>query len=718
MKKWISLLLGTALALQCTAFVAPGADPAVERFQEQGILVGDETGDLRLDQPITRAEFSRLVWETGLVQESGEQEKTFTDVSASHWGYAFISRMAASGLLCGDPEGTFRPEDSITLLEAERIGLRILNNGDPMLNLSVVDCAARAIDSNLLLNVTALQEEAITRKDAVCLLYQVMEEKKEQEISDDFVFSAPLAGYGAAGGGGTNSFSGGMTMETSEDGGSSSASSAVMGGCYAPIPMPYVPVEEPFGEDYASVEEGGFHSPSLSPLSTFSIDTDTASYSNMRRFLLSGQIPPKGSVRIEELINYFDYETLPPQDGAPFGVTTEVGECPWNREHLLARISIQGEELSRQQRQPQNLVFLIDVSGSMYSKNKLPLVKKSMNLLLEQLDERDSVSLVTYASGTRVVLEGVSGDQKEVIRQAINNLVAGGGTAGADGLALAYRQAEANRKEGNNRIILCTDGDFNIGPSSNAEMKDLVTRYREQNIFISVLGFGIGNYKDSRLEILADNGNGNYYYIDNLKEAKKVLADEMTQTLYTIARDVKIQTEFNPQTVSQYRLVGYENRMLQAEDFENDQKDAGELGAGSSVTALYEIIPGTSDQADLRYQSAEASGSSDLFLLKIRYQQPQGSESRLLEFPVGAQPQEQTSDDFRFAAAVAELGMLLNQSEYSGSASYDQVLSLARGARGEDPFGYRGELISLVDLLKIIDQSVADGESPVVRWND
>ncbi|MBE7043183.1 MAG: DUF3520 domain-containing protein [Ruminococcaceae bacterium] len=685
MKKIITLLLGLVLVLSCIGAYA-GNDVAVEKLQEEGILVGDETGDLRLDDTLTRAEFSRLVWELGFIKEE-ENLKTFSDVPKNHWAYEFIGKMASVDLLCGYPDGTFRPDEPILLVHAERILLRVLNSSS-MMDLTDFECGAISLEKNLLTGVTALQYEEITRRDAVHMIYQTKEEYLESESADQD--DAGVLGV-SSGGGSANLM---MSMPTEDKTESSGAVS--IGGSLGPMDIGYS------AEEYAPIEESGFKDAIISPLSTFSIDTDTASYSNMRRFILSGKKPEKGVVRIEELINYFTYENKFPQDGTPFGITTEVGICPWNEEHLLARISIQGEELKQEERQPQNLVFLIDVSGSMYSSNKLPLVKKSIHLLLDQLDERDSVSIVTYASGTRIVLDGVSGTEKETIKEAIDQLSAGGGTAGSEGLLLAYHQAEKNLKEGNNRIILCTDGDFNIGVSSNAELKELVSEKREKGIFISVLGFGIGNYKDSRLEILADNGNGNYFYIDNLKEAKKVLADEMIKTLYTIAKDVKIQAEFNPATVAQYRLVGYENRMLSTEDFENDQKDAGELGAGSTVTVLYEIVPGTGKASDLRYQTSEIIGSNELFCVNIRYKEPEGTESKLLQFPV-TEITAQVSDDFSFAAAVAEFGMIINESEYSGLASYDSVLSLAKNARGEDEFGYRSEFVSLIDLLRMID---------------
>ncbi len=696
MKRKISILLCVCLLFGCLITFA-GADTAVERLQQDGILVGDETGALRLNDTITRAEFSRLVWETGLIEE-GKTFATFSDVSDTHWAYSFIGKMAGAGLLCGYPDGTFRPEEPIQLIHAERILLRVLFE-DPMLEATDFQCGSLAMDLNLLDYVRALQYETITRQDAACMIDGTRTEAIDGDTSVDFIPAVLKNQMTAITSGGGSSVK--TEMITDEDGAVSYDVSAPIAAIGGTVSLPF-PFEEGSTENYAPVEESGFRKTAVSPLSTFSIDTDTASYSNMRRFVLSGNKPTKGAVRIEELINYFTYENRQPENGEPFSVTTEVSACPWNEKHLLARVSVQGEELQNEERQPQNLVFLVDISGSMYDKNKLPLVKKSIGLLLEQLDERDTVSLVTYANGTEVVLEGVNGTEKEKIQETIDSLYASGGTAGEAGLNLAYKQAEAHLKDGNNRIILCTDGDFNIGPSSDAEMKALVEEKREKGIFISVLGFGMGNYKDNRLEILADNGNGNYFYIDSLKEAKKVLSDEMTKTLYTIAKDVKIQTEFNPDTVEEYRLIGYENRMLNTEDFTNDKKDGGELGAGSTVTVLYEIIPGKGTDAELRYQTAETTGSDELFCVNIRYKEPKGTESKLLQFPT-KDISQRASKDFYFAAAVAEFGMLLNQSEFCGSASYDSVLSLAKDARGEDEFGYRSEFISLVDLMRMIE---------------
>jgi Ca-activated chloride channel family protein len=470
----------------------------------------------------------------------------------------------------------------------------------------------------------------------------------------------------------------------------------------------YQPAPEFNTEGYSAIHENGFKSPIREPLSTFSIDVDAASYSNVRRFINEGQKPVPDAVRIEELINYFDYDYPQPKNGHPFSIIYELGDCPWNSANKLLHIGLQGEKMMNDEVPPSNLVFLLDVSGSMDEPNKLPLLIKAMKLLVSQLRAQDRVAIVVYAGSSGLVLPSTSGNQKEKINTALERLQAVGSTAGSAGLKLAYQVAEENfMKDGNNRIILATDGDFNIGPSSNAEMERMIETYRNKGIFISVTGFGMGNYKDDKMEIIADKGNGNYAYIDNLMEAKKVFINEFSSTLYTIAKDVKIQIEFNPAYVKEYRLVGYENRLLNEEDFDNDRKDAGELGAGHTVTALYEIVPakGNADQSRrLKYQQSdvlpEASVTNELATIKFRYKKPDSDKSILMTetIPHAALPIGKTSENFRFSAAVAGFGMLLRESEYKGTMDYDQVLALARAAKGLDKDGYRAEFIRLVEL--------------------
>ncbi|MBO9594532.1 MAG: VWA domain-containing protein [Niabella sp.] len=462
-------------------------------------------------------------------------------------------------------------------------------------------------------------------------------------------------------------------------------------------------------EGYAPITENTFQITKEHPLSTFSIDVDKAAYSNVRRFINDGIRPPAGAVRVEEMINYFDYDYTPPQNGDPFHVITEVSACPWNTEHRLVHIGIKGKEVPQAALPPSNLVFLIDVSGSMQDENKLPLLKKSMLLLTDNLRPDDRVAIVTYAGNAGLVLPSTSGDNKSRIREAIAALEAGGSTAGGAGIQLAYQVAKEHFIEkGNNRILLATDGDFNVGESSDDALVRLIEEKRKSGVFLSVLGFGTGNYQDSKMQQLADKGNGNHSYIDQINEAQKVLVAEFGGTLFTIAKDVKIQVEFNPERVQAYRLIGYENRILNQEDFNDDEKDAGEIGSGHTVTALYEVIPpgvkNTFEKPvdDLKYRSASGQGtvpaSAELLTLKLRYKDVDADRSKLITVPVADRSitTGETSDNFRFAAAVAAFGLLLRNSAFKQNASYKQVLDLAEGAQGRDVNGYREEFLTLV----------------------
>lgn len=463
-------------------------------------------------------------------------------------------------------------------------------------------------------------------------------------------------------------------------------------------------------ESYDRIVDNPFLGARDNPLSTFSVDVDRASYSNVRRLVVEGQRPPKDAVRIEEFVNYFTYEYPDPDDRHPFSVTTEVARTPWHADHLLVRIGLQARRVSLADMPPNNLVFLVDVSGSMTSPDKLPLVKRALQLLVQQLREQDRVAMVVYAGAAGLVLPPTAGTHKGVILAAIDALESGGSTAGGAGIRLAYDVARRHHMpDGNNRVILTTDGDFNVGASSDAEMERLIEEKREQGTFLSVLGFGRGNLKDSKMEKLADKGNGNYAYIDDFAEAKKVFGAEMGGTLLTLAKDVKLQVEFNPERVASYRLIGYENRMLRKEDFDDDTKDAGEIGAGHSVTALYEVVPkGVGrDPANepLRYQSAPAtaprSGRGDeLMYVKLRYKLPDAKTSRWLDHVIPASRASSGSTDLRFAAAVAAFGMILRESEYRGSATLESVIALGRGALGEDEGGYRADFIKLVEQVR------------------
>ena len=464
-------------------------------------------------------------------------------------------------------------------------------------------------------------------------------------------------------------------------------------------------------EEYKRLQDNNFQEVRTSPLSTFSIDVDTASYSNIRRFLNSGGLPPIDAVRTEELLNYFTYDYPQPTGEHPVAVTTEIGDSPWNPERKLLLLGLQGKNIATENLPPSNLVFLIDVSGSMWSPNKLPLLKTAFKMLAQQLRPQDRVAIVVYAGAAGLVLESTPGSEKGKIIAKIDSLQAGGSTAGGAGIKLAYKVAKEHFLEaGNNRVILATDGDFNVGASSEGELSRLIEGYRDDGIFLSVLGFGMGNIKDNKMEMLADRGNGNYAYIDNALEAKKVLVSQMAGTLHTIAKDVKIQVEFNPAKVKAYRLIGYENRALADRDFNDDRKDAGDMGAGHSVTALYEIIPAedknfVSSVDPLVFQQTKSVPSNDWLQIKVRYKQPQSNDSSLMttRVPDVSATSTLSSENFRFAAAVAEYGMLLRNSEFKGQSSYLQALTLARGARGVDEQGYRAEFIKLLEVSQILD---------------
>jgi len=481
-------------------------------------------------------------------------------------------------------------------------------------------------------------------------------------------------------------------------------------------------------EKYAQIEENPVKRAAEQPVSTFSIDVDTGSYANVRRFLNSGRLPPRDAVRIEELINYFDYDyPLPDGRQPPFRVSTELAPAPWNSKTLLLAIGIKGYDLPKTKLPPANLVFLIDVSGSMNSSDKLDLLKPALKLLVRQLRPEDKVAIAVYAGAAGMVLEPTSGGQKAKIEAALDRLSAGGSTNGGAGIQLAYNLAREGFVEGGvNRVIVATDGDFNVGTVDFAALKNLVETQRKSGIALTTLGFGTGNYNDRLMEQLADAGNGNYAYIDTLQEANKVLVEQMSATLLTIAKDVKIQIEFNPALVEEYRLIGYENRVLRREDFNNDAVDAGDIGAGHTVTALYEIAlkgSGGSLTEPLRYgQPATADSAArgdEIAFLRLRYKQPNGDVSQLQEWPIRrdqvVKDWKETSERFRFAAAVAGFGQLLRGGRYTASFGYDEVLALARGARGDDPFGYRGEFLTLVGLARSLDPGKTGEQGQAIR---
>ncbi len=470
-------------------------------------------------------------------------------------------------------------------------------------------------------------------------------------------------------------------------------------------------------EAYDRIDENPFRSSAVAPLSTFSVDVDRASYSNIRRFLDHGSLPPKDAVRIEELVNYFPYADAEPARGdVPLRITTEVAGAPWNTAHDLVRIALRARDVDMRRAPAANLVFLIDVSGSMQGPGRLPLVKQSLALLVNQLREEDRVAIVVYAGNAGLVLPSTSGSDKQRILAALDGLEAGGSTAGGAGIRLAYDVVRQNFvRGGNNRVILCTDGDFNVGQSSDGALVDLIEQRRTEGAFLTILGFGMGNYKDAKMEKLADAGNGNYGYIDDLLEARKMLVKEMGGTLVTVAKDVKLQVEFNPARVRAYRLLGYEDRLLRDEDFANDAKDAGEVGAGHMVTALYEIVRTDvpldvtlHETGALRYQrpAAPSAPSDELLHVAMRWKAPDGDRSQLVNHPVAAR-RAQPSESMRFASAVAGFGMLLRNSPYSGKLAWPAVIELARGARGDDRDGYRADFIRLAELAAELSRHVA-----------
>ncbi len=466
----------------------------------------------------------------------------------------------------------------------------------------------------------------------------------------------------------------------------------------------------PDAEEYNHVSENRFLSAKETPLSTFSVDVDAASYSNMRRFINQGQLPPKDAIRTEELVNYFSYDYAKPTGVDPVKITTEVGVCPWNEKHRLVRIGLKAKEIPTANLPESNLVFLIDVSGSMFGPTRLDLVKSSLKLLVNNLREKDKVAIVVYAGSAGEKLPSTSGSDKQKIREALDELQAGGSTAGGEGIRLAYKIARKNFiKGGNNRVILCTDGDFNVGVSSKEGLESLIEEERKSGVFLTVLGYGMGNYKDNKMQALAEKGNGNHAYIDNIQEANKVLVNEFGGTISTVAKDVKLQIEFNPAQVEAYRLIGYESRLLNKEDFNDDAKDAGEMGAGHVVTAFYEVVPVgvKSDYAgkvdDLKYQKVDDkkqrvyTNSDELLTVKLRYKQPDKDVSKKIELVVKDDKKNQVSPDFHFASAVAMYGQLLSDSDFKADASYEKVVALAKKGLNNDERGYRREFIRLVE---------------------
>ncbi len=606
----------------------------------------------------------------------------------------------ASTLSAVDGAFALRVPRSTPLDRAERVTVHVARIGFQPRDVEVV-LRGDSVRTNVLLTAasTSLQQEVVTaagKTDAAAAPVTANSPAYERRI----------AGRGIAGGIAT-----GTTMQRA----------------MLPSPQPRYPgyprYPRQFGdsantEAYDPISENPFRSPRVAPLSTFSVDVDRASYTNVRRFLTRGSLPPRDAVRIEELVNYFPYDDPTPSGDVPLRISTELAAAPWNHNHDLLRIALRARDIDMRRAPASNLVFLIDVSGSMYGPGRLPLVKQSLALLVNELREEDHVAIVVYAGRAGLVLPSTPGSDKQRILQALDGLEAGGSTAGGAGIRLAYDVARQNFiRGGNNRVILCTDGDFNVGQSSDGELVRLIEDRRRDGSFLTILGFGMGNYKDAKMEKLAGAGNGNYGYIDDLLEARKMLVREMGGTLVTVAKDVKLQVEFDPTRVRAYRLLGYEDRMLRDEDFANDAKDAGDIGAGHTVTALYEIVRTgvpldvtLPDVSPLRYQQpVESRGRGDELLhVAMRYKAPDGERSMLVTQPVRASSERRTaSESMRFASAVAGFGMLLRHSPNAGSLTWDDVLTLARGARGGDEDGYRADFIRLAEIASTLDRKVA-----------
>lgn len=697
-------------------------------------------------QEITRAEYIALVMTAFGDRGAPTGRVSFPDIDR-HWAREYIIAAANRGYISGFADGEFRPDARITYEQAFAVVVRIV--GGPQRNFPI-DYLTFAMREGMADNIPIVTGEYISRSEAERIIYNVISRERFEE--EELARMAVLQSLGQESGDLLYDLTTGrqlrpnpmlmtpatpaappapqpaqrrevadMVMADAEASAESpvfdmpapalpSAPASPSMPSFAPPPPPPGRGRTPDphgGNQHLITPESGFLSPISSPLSTFSLDVNTAAYSFIRRSLHQGNLPNRNVVRIEEMINYFPYDLPRPTEGETFTVTTEVQRTPWNEDTYLAMIALQGYDIARKDLPPSNLVFLIDVSGSMFPRDRLPLAQRALSLLVEQLRPIDTVSIVTYASGSRLVLDATPGDQHDVINEAIFSLRSGGATAGSYGILLAYEQARLNFIEGgNNRIILCTDGDFNVGLRCVSELEDLIIEQRESGVFLSVLGFGYGNLRDDFLETLARHGNGNYAYIDNLNEAKRVLVDDMVSTIFTIASDVRLQVEFNPETVYRYRLIGYERRMLADEVFDLDDTDAGEMGAGHSMIAFYEIIPRRASNPitpELRFQALQTTGSDELFIVHLRYNRPVTREPvRPTSVVVPGLTATPPSETFNFASAVVEWSMILQDSEHKADANINNLLERARANRGEDTFGHRAEFVQLVDLSRLL----------------
>ncbi|HET6348477.1 MAG TPA: von Willebrand factor type A domain-containing protein [Candidatus Krumholzibacteria bacterium] len=648
----------------------------------------------------------------GQVPRSGTIHGTVTKVDGGPIGYANVvlvgttigSMTLADGsfTMSSVPPGTYR-------VRAMMMGFKAVEKD------SVVVTAGATVELAFQLQttvVTRTQEITVTAERA---MVEVTDSKTSAAVSPQQLHAMPVEDAL-----GTVALKGGIVRngDNMHVRGGRSGAAFIQNSPPPPDPLGAARYAPPVDrEQYEQGAENEFLPVIDNPVSTFSIDVDRASYANARRYIRGGQWPPASAVRIEEFLNYFDYDLPEPAGDDPFSITTEITGCPWTPEHRLVRIALHGRDIDAEKLPPSNLVFLIDVSGSMQPPNKLPLLRSAFPLLVRQLRAQDRVAIVVYAGASGLALDSTPGDHKKEILDAIERLQSGGSTAGGAGIVLAYKVAREHlMKHGNNRVILATDGDFNVGVTSDGELVKLIEDERESGVFLTVLGVGDGNLQDAKMEKLADHGNGNYSYLDDVFEAQKVFVHEMGGTLVTIAKDVKIQVEFNPDRVASYRLIGYENRMLKREDFENDRKDAGEMGAGHSVTALYEIEPAAASEQDthaLRYTEThvrhDAAHRDELFAVRLRFKKPDGSTSRQVERIVteGGTEFADASGETRFAAAVAEFGLLLRDSAFKGNASLDHVIDTARAAKGTDAAGYRAEFVQLAQTCKEIHPQVS-----------
>ena len=665
---------------------------------------------------ITRAEFVALVMTAfdDRIEGAATRNVSFSDITG-HWAEGYIIEAASRGFISGFADGLFLPNEKITYEQAFAITIRITSGAQGRFPVGYLTFAMR---EGMADHIPIVAGENITHGEAAQIIYNVLSRERFEEVEREAM--AALQNMGQQSPDLLYDLNTGLLLrppmrdmyDAEFDAALPRATTIAPSFAPAPAPIPGGGRMPAFSDrnQFLTSPESGFISPITSPLSTFSLDVNTAAYSFIRRSLHQGNLPNRGIVRIEEMINYFSYDLPRPADGETFTVTTEVQRTPWNEDTYLAMIALQGYDIAREDLPPSNLVFLIDVSGSMFPRDRLPLAQRALSLLVEQLRPEDIVTIVTYASGSRIVLEATPGDQRDVINQAIFSLRAGGATAGSYGILLAYEQARLNFIEGgNNRIILCTDGDFNVGLTSLSELEDLVIEQRESGVFLSILGFGYGNLRDDFLETLARHGNGNYAYIDNLNEAKRVLVDDMVSTIFTIASDVRLQVEFNPEMVYRYRLIGYERRMLADEAFDLDDTDAGEMGAGHSMIAFYEIMPhreGDVIPPELRYQTLQTTGSDELFIVHLRYNCPVSGEAvRPPSVVVPGLTAGPPSETFNFASAVVEWAMILADSEHKANANLDNVLARARGSRGDDTFGHRAEFVQLVDLSRLLSRN-------------